>query len=455
MTNTTTTTNGMATFESSMDNCVDLFYKIGASRGKDIIPSFRKAYNDDPDMALRIAQWVRDVRGGSGERKLYKDILVNLAENDEMACRALMVKTPELGRWDDLLSLMGTSLEKDAMTLIKNGLLVEKDSLCAKWMPRKGEVAVKLRNFMEMSPKQYRKTLVTMTNVVETAMCKKDWNSIDFSKIPSVASARYQKAFNKNAEVAYREYKGNLATGEATINAGAVYPYDVVKSVNEGDRQVADAQWKALPNYMEGSNERVIPVVDVSGSMWCPAGGSSSVSCLDVAVSLGLYISERNEGIFKDKFVTFSTHPSFVSVSGSLSNRLRTMKNSDWGMSTNVEAVFNLLLDSAVQHSVQESDMPTKILILSDMQFNQCANMGDNFMDMISAKYKNAGYKAPELVFWNMRAGNNVPVTFDQKGVALVSGFSPSLMKSVLACESLNPVQMMKDTVCVERYDWC
>jgi len=308
---------------------------------------------------------------------------------------------------------------------------------------------------MEMSPKQYRKTLVTMTNVVETAMCKKDWNSIDFSKIPSVASARYQKAFNKNAEVAYREYKGNLATGEATINAGAVYPYDVVKSVNEGDRQVADAQWKALPNYMEGSNERVIPVVDVSGSMWCPAGGRSSVSCLDVAVSLGLYISERNEGIFKDKFVTFSTHPSFVSVSGSLSNRLRTMKNSDWGMSTNVEAVFNLLLDSAVQHSVQESDMPTKILILSDMQFNQCANMGDNFMDMISAKYKNAGYKAPELVFWNMRAGNNVPVTFDQKGVALVSGFSPSLMKSVLACESLNPVQMMKDTVCVERYDWC
>jgi hypothetical protein len=455
MTNKTTTTNGMATYGSSLNSCVDLFYKIGASRGKDIVPSFKEAFNDDPDMALRIAQWVRDVRGGSGERKLFKDILVDLAKTDPMACRALMVKTPELGRWDDLLALVGTPLEKDAFTLIKGGLLDEKDSLCAKWMPRKGDVAVKLRNFMEMSPKQYRKTLVTMTNVVETAMCAKDWDSIDFEKIPSVASARYQKAFNKNAEVAYREYKSKLETGEAEIKADAVYPYDVVKSVRFGDERIANAQWKALPNYMEGSKERVIPVVDVSGSMGCSAGGNANVTCMDVAISLGLYISEKNEGIFKDKFITFSSNPQFQTVSGSLANRLQTMRRADWGMSTNVEATFNMILESAKQHSVPESDMPTKILILSDMQFNSCARMGDTFMDMITRKYEQAGYKVPELVFWNINASNNVPVTFDQNGTALVSGFSPALMKSVLACESLNPVQMMKDTVCIERYDWC
>ncbi len=452
--NKTTTTNGMETYKSSLNNCVDLFYKVGASRGKDIIPDFTKAFNEDPDMALRIAQWVRDVRGGSGERRLFKDILVNLAKTDEMACRALMVKIPEVGRWDDLLVLVGTSLEKDAFTLIKNGLLIEKDPLCAKWMPRKKDVAVKLRNFMGMTPKQYRKTLVTLTNVVETDMCAGKWDSIDFGKLPSVASARYQKAFNKNAEGAYMKYKSQLETGEAVVNAGAVYPYDIIKSVGHGDATVANAQWKALPNYMEGSDERVIPVVDTSFSMTCSAGGSS-VTCMDVAISLGLYISERNEGIFKDKFITFSSNPSFQSVDGSLANRLKTMRTADWGMSTDVEAVFNLILNSAKTHSVPESDMPTKILILSDMQFNSCAKLGETFMDMITAKYEQAGYKVPELVFWNLNNSNNVPVTFDTNGTALVSGFSPALMKSVLTCESLNPVQMMKDTVCIERYDWC
>jgi hypothetical protein len=453
--NKTETTNGMEVFESSLNANVDLFYKIGASRGKNITPDFVKAFNEDPDMALRIAQWVRDVRGGSGERQIFKDILVSLAETDEMACRCLMVKTPELGRWDDLLALMGTSLEKDAMTLIKGGLLTEKDSLCAKWMPRKGEVAVKLRKFMEMSPKQYRKTLVELTNVVETSMCSKNWDEIDFSKLPSVASARYQKAFNKNAEVAYREYKGNLVDGTAEIKAGAVYPYDVIKSLNHGDSVVADAQWKALPDYMEGSTERVIPVVDVSGSMWTPAGQNGNVTCLDVAVSLGLYIAEKGQGVFKDKFITFSSNPEFVQLAGNLSTRYRTMESSSWGMSTNVESVFNMILTSAKTHSVPESDMPTKILILSDMQFDRCTSMGGTFMGMITKKYEDAGYKVPNLVFWNINSSNGTPVTFDEKGTALVSGFSPAIMKSVLACESLDPVQMMKDTVGIERYDWC
>lgn len=451
--NKTTTTNGMDAYESTLDNCVDLFYKIGASRGQDVVPSFRKAFNDDPDMALRIALWVRDVRGGSGERQIFKDILVNLANNDEMACRALMVKTPELGRWDDLLALVGTPLEKDAFTLIENGIKVEKDSLCAKWMPRKGEVAVKLRAFMEMTPKQYRKTLVTLTDVVETKMCAKEWDAIDFEKLPSLASARYQTAFNKNAVTQYKEFKEKLVEGTAKINAGAVYPYDVVKSLHSGDKNVADAQWNALPNYMEGSSERVVPLVDVSGSMMTSAGRNGNVTCLDVAISLGLYISERNEGIFKDKFITFASNPKMLSLTGSLSSRYQQMERSDWGMSTNVESALDLILKSAVTHSVPESHMPTKLLILSDMQFNNCVR-GGTLSETLTRKFEEAGYKVPDVIFWNLNASNNVPVTFDQKGTALVSGFSPSLMKSVLSCESLDPVQMMKDTVCVERYDW-
>lgn len=453
MNNTTKTTNGMEAFKSSLNSCMDLFYKIGASRGKNIIPDFENALKEDTDMAIRIAQWVRDVRGGSGERQLYRDILVHLANTEKDICRALMVKTPEIGRWDDLLSLAGTPLESDAFALIKYGLLEEKSGLCAKWLPRKGEVAIKLRKFMGMTPKQYRKTLVNLTNVVESKMCAKDWDSIEFDKLPSLAAARYQSAFNKNAQEQYRKYKSGLSSGTATINAGAVYPYDIVKSVRHGDKAVSDAQWKALPNYMEGSSERIIPLVDVSGSMCCSAGVNMNLTCLDVAISLGLYISERNEGIFKDKFITFSTDPQFVGLSGSLSARIGKMERSSWEMSTDIEKALDMILNSAKLYSVPQSHMPTKILILSDMQFN-CCRRGGNFKATLERKYQDAGYKVPNIIFWNLNSHSNIPVTYDTNGTALVSGFSPSLMKSVLKSEDLNPIQIMKETVCIDRYDW-
>lgn len=455
MSNDTTTTNGMKTFESSLDNCVDLFFKIGASRGQNIIPQFEQAFNEDPDITLRIAQWVRDVRGGSGERQIFKDILKWMATESEMGCRALMIKTPTVGRWDDLLALVGTPLEKDAFTLIGHGLLVEKDALCAKWMPRKGDVAIKLRNFLGMTPKQYRKTLVGLTNVVESQMCAKDWDAIDFGKLPSVASARYQKAFNKNAEVAYRKFKEALTEGVETVNAGAVYPYDIIKSINNnGDDTVANAQWKNLPNYMEGVTGRILPVVDVSASMGCSASGSTSISCMDVAISLGLYISERNEGIFQDKFITFSESPELISLSGSLKQRLIDMKSSNWGYNTNIAKVFDLVLNSGITHSVPNDEMPNKILILSDMQFDS-AKQDSTIMDTIIRKYEDAGYDVPDIVFWNIRDVGTVPVEFNTDGVALVSGFSPAIMKSVIACEKLTPIDIMKDAVNIERYDWC
>jgi hypothetical protein len=317
------TENGMATNSTSLNACVDLFFNIGAMRGQDkerLIATFSKAFIEDPKRAMKLLFWARDVRGGAGERQVFKDILVYLAENHDLALKPNLHLISEYGRFDDLLVLSGTYLEKEAFQLIADALTAQ-NGLCAKWMPRKGQTAEKLRTFLKFSPKQYRKTLVNLTNVVETKMCAKEWDSIEFGKLPSVASARYQKAFGKNAYESYSAYIQSLVKGEAKINAGAVYPYDVTKSLNHGNSTVANEQWKALPNYMEGANDMILPVVDVSGSMSSPAGGSKTVTCMDVAISLGLYISERNEGPFKDAFITFSSNPQLQVLSGSLKDR--------------------------------------------------------------------------------------------------------------------------------------
>jgi hypothetical protein len=459
------TENGMATNSTSLNACVDLFFNIGAMRGQDkqrLIATFSKAFNEDPKRAMKLLFWARDVRGGAGERQVFKDILVYLAENHDLVLKPNLHLISEYGRWDDLLVLTGKYLEKEAFTLISDALIAE-NGLCAKWMPRKGPIAEKLRKFTGMSPKQYRKSLVGLTSVVETKMCAKDWNSIDFGKLPSVASARYQKAFGKNAYESYSAYIASLVKGEAKINAGAVYPYDVTKSLNHGNKTVANEQWKALPNYLEGANDMILPVVDVSGSMSSPAGGSKTVTCMDVAISLGLYISERNEGPFKDAFITFSSTPQLQVLSGTLSDRYTQMSNSDWGMSTNLEATFKLILDQATKHNLSQDEMPNKVLILSDMEFNAATGGGGwrneggkwtpTAQQMIEKMYNDAGYKVPQIVYWNIQSRNGgIPVAFDTQGTALVSGFSPAIMTSLLGGDIESPQQIMDKTILSERY---
>lgn len=461
----TITENGMATNSSSLNACVDLFFNIGAMRGQDkkrLIATFSSAFNEDPKRAMKLLFWARDVRGGAGERQVFKDIITYLAADHDLALKPNLHLIAEYGRWDDLLALTGTILEEDAFTLIQEALVAE-NGLCAKWMPRKGIIANKLRNFMKMSPKEYRKTLVNLTNVVETKMCAKDWDSIEFSKLPSVASARYQKAFWKNSPDGYGAYVESLVNGETTINAGAVYPYDITKSLAYGDNKVANEQWKALPNYLEGASDMILPVVDVSGSMSTPAGGSKNVTCMDVAISLGLYISERNEGPFKDAFVTFSDNPQLQVVSGNLTDRYRQMKSADWGMSTNLEATFELILNQAKKHGLAQDQMPNKILILSDMEFNAATrgggwrNTGSDWnptaQQMIEQMYEDAGYKMPQIVYWNIQSRNGgVPVAFDKLGTALVSGFSPAIMTSLLGGDIESPQQIMDKTILSERY---
>ena len=467
--NNTVTENGMTTNSSSLDACVDLFFTIGAMRGQDktrLISKFSHALLSDPNRAMKILFWVRDIRGGAGERQIFKDIMVYLAENHPQFLKENIPYVSEYGRWDDLLTLVGTKLETEALTQIR-WALENKNGLAAKWMPRKGPVANRLRQFLEMSPKQYRKTLVELTKVVETQMCSNEWEKIDFGKLPSVASARYQKAFWKRNEAGYKAYIASLQKGEAKINASAVYPYDVTKSLQRGNADVAIEQWKALPNYMEGSTERILPVVDVSGSMSCPAGGNKNVTCMDVSLSLGLYISERNEGAFKDAFVTFSSEPSLQYLKGNLRDRFAQLSKAEWGYNTDIEKVFDLILDQARKNSVPESEMPTKVLILSDMEFDSASRSRSGYFgksepsswnptaqQMIEQKYSSAGYKMPQIVYWNIQSrGDNVPVAFDKTGTALISGFSPSILKSVVRGEITSPSGIMDETILSSRYE--
>jgi hypothetical protein len=451
----------MKAFESTCRANVDLFGKLGASRGKDITQLFDLALIEDSDLAVRIALHGRDVRQGTGERKLFRDVLRHLekVKPNLLTETNLLRKVPELGRWDDLLVFSTREVKEVAYSLIRDALR-DGNGLCAKWMPRKGALARELREFMHFSPKQYRKTLVSLTQVVETLMCNREFEAINFNHVPSLAMSRYTKAFKKHAPAHFEAWKAALKKGDpkvAKVNAGAVYPYDVIKTVRYGDSSVADAQWEALPNYI--GDARVLPLVDVSGSMTCPAGGYGAkgvtVSCLDVAVSLGLYCASKNTGDFKDVFLTFSSSPEFVTVKGTLSQRYNTMAKSNWSMSTDLQKALKKILQVACDKDVPQEEMPTALLIMSDMQFN-CCRPDARAVEMIRNDYENAGYEVPAIVFWNINAHGNVPVTFDETGTALVSGFSPSIMKSVLSADlnNMTPEGIMRKTVMTERYDF-
>ena len=466
------TENGMKARQSTANALTDLFFKIGAMRGQDVIPAWTAARVQDADLASRIALWARDVRGGAGERKIFRDILVDMVNTDSERAMSLATKIPELGRWDDFLALVGTPLETFAFESIRYAL-EDSNGLCAKWMPRQGEVAVKLRKHLGWTPKFYRKRLVELTKVVETQMCAKDWDNINFNHVPSVASSRYKKAFSRHTEK-YKEWTAALVSKDpevaasVKVNAGAVYPYDVLKGVinHYGHYSTSNldhirAQWDALPNFVGDAN--ILPLVDVSGSMTSSAGGynaklksNSGVTCLDVAVSLGLYLADKNTGKFKDTFLTFSSQPQLLNLQGNILDKVKQMVTSKWEMSTNLHLALDKILQTAIEGNVMQSEMPEVLLILSDMQFDQCTRYDDSAMEMIARKYIDNAYNVPNIVFWNLNAHDNVPVKYDTRGAALVSGFSPSIVKAVLQAEmdDFTPEAIMMQTIMNPRYDY-
>ena len=465
----TLTENGALTRKSTGDAVLNLFSLGGALRSRtpeDRVSLFSKAYREDADLAMKALFYFRDIRGGQGERDTFRIIANALARGNNTSILKNTHYIPVYGRWDDLFSFVGTPFEKDAFSLLKmqldNDIKVfnEKEkgmSLLAKWLPSENTssaktraLATKFRTFLGATPREYRTTLADLRGylkVVERAMSSGNWNGIDYEHIPSRASMIYRKAFGRHDPDGYGSYIKAVEKGEKTIHAATLYPYDLVEKVlnGEGDATL-DAQWKALPDYTSGGNALV--VADVSGSMEGRPLASS--------VGLALYFAERNHGIFHNYFMTFTGVPQLVEVVGrTLTEKIGNISSAHWEQNTNVQAVFDLILSKAVKGGIPEEDMPRKIFIISDMEFDAAdhGNKRTNF-DAIKAKYKASGYEMPTLIFWNVYArSNQSPVKFDERGVMLVSGQSPSIFKSVMESKVVTPYDLMLEVLNGERYE--
>jgi hypothetical protein len=456
----TYTENGMLAHSTTSNPLLDMFFKIGATRHLsevDIVDIFSKAFAYNPTLAVRCMFYNRDIRGGQGERRSFRVMLAWLTQNYPETAINIIKYVPEYGRWDDLFSTVGNSRVWKVATDFILFSLKAGDALCAKWMPRDNKKYREIANYLVetwgITPKQYRKLIAGNTNVVESLMCNGLWNKINYNSVPSKASNIYRNSFKRHDTERYNEWIDSLSKKDTTskINAGAIFPHDIVKPYYDGkplDRTLEE-QWKALPDYVsEGVS--FLPICDVSGSM-------SSYAVLDKAITLSIYLAERNKSIFKNGFMTFSGDAHFVQIhSKSLYAKVQEVRNtritSMWESNTDLTNLFKVLLGHARDAEVSPSDMPDTLLILSDMQFDPSwYNRNQSAMEMIKESYERFGYKFPNIVFWNLRSSDNVPVKADTKGTILVSGYSPSIMKNVLSNE-YTPVNMMLRVLNSDRY---
>lgn len=441
------TANGAVTHSTSLNAVVDMFFLAGASRKMDekaMINIFVKAFDQDPILAIKCLFWSRDVRGGAGERRFFQVVMKSLIKNfpyPELVDQ-LMINVPEYGYWKDVFTL------EEPTTNNLNWLTTQLEEnpnkgLLAKWWPRKGKWFSSAHKYLNVTPKEFRKRLVELTKVVETQMCNREFEAIKYEQVPSQAFQKYKKAFAKRDEARFVKFITKALKGEVKINSSTLFPYQLYQSYYQGkDRNTLDAQWKNLPDYVgEGS---FLPMCDVSGSM----GGLP----MDISVSLGVYLSERNKSVFKDAFLTFSGLPTLQYLKGTVSQRFDQLRTAHWAMNTDLTAAFELVLDKAVQNQLLQSDMPDTILIISDMEFDP-AWMGKTNYETIQMMYENAGYTAPKIAFWNVKGREgNVPVNAKASNVALISGASPAIVKNVLAGKDFTPTGIMLETLNSDRY---
>ena len=461
------TENGAPTFSTSGAALTDFIGQAGAAKEDRIVSLFAPLYTHDPVLAARALFWLRDIRGnGQGRRATFRASLRWLADNNIDMLQRLLPLVPEYGRWDDLLVFdAGSKAEMLAFELIR--LTLDSGSsaaaLCAKWMPRKGSVAVRLTQYMGVSPRIYRKILVSLTNVVETQMCRKEFEAINFSHVPSVAMARYTKAFRKKAPVAFGQYLADLqnvekvASGEVKINVDTLYPHDVIRSMKGGNALSAliDIQWNKLKEkFASFTEKKVIVMADVSGSM--EIGISGSVEAIDVSTGMAIFLSELIQGPFNGSVITFTEKPRIFDLSNySTLYDKYTALNKDVGYNTNVQGAFDALLKHAVSIRASQADLPEYILLISDMEFDAACNRQTNFQ-VEKRKYEEQGYTLPKVIFWNVNArGAQSPVRMSENGTALVSGFSPSMIKTVMDAdfEQFTPYAIALDAINVKRYD--
>ena len=439
------TANGAVTHSTSGNALLDLFAVAGALRNNNeqqILNLWTKAFHENPEIALRMLLWIRDCRGGAGERRTFRVIYKDLKERYPDAAKRVMAKVPLVGRWDDLFE-SGVVTDAELEMILAN----LDNGLVCKWIPRKGEVFNRLCKMSKTPYGTFRRTVVANSKTVEQLMSKREWGAIKYAGVPSRAMSIYSKAFGKHDPKGFADFMAKVEKGEAKINASALFPYDLLRNYRQGKgRNVIDAQWKALPNYST-KEENMLVLADVSGSMLGAVHGN--VAPMDVSVSLAIYISERNNGLFKDTFITFTDVPTLQVLKGSLTDRINQVQG-PVGYSTNFIAAFELVLNAAVKNRVPQEEMPTKIIAISDMEFNQCG--GSTNFEVVKRKYENAGYKMPIMVFWNVngRAGNS-PVKMHDLNTCLVSGASPSIIPSILG-ESIDPYSVMMRTLDNERY---
>lgn len=463
--NETTTENGAVAFKSSLSANVDLFFTIGARRGASVQKEFTNALLENAETAVRILLWSRDVRGGAGERQHFRDLLVEGLDQLTVEQATNVIKLiPEVGRFDDLMVLAKTTYAETAAKVWTDAI-ADGNGLAAKWAPRKDKKGARfLRQFVGMTEAQWRKHVVANTNVVEQQMCSGDWHEVNYNHVPSRAMQVYRKAFKRNDSSRMERYLMDLEEGKegVKVNAGAIFPHTCVapflqyysyygdQSFTSADRKLFEAQWKALPDFMEGSESSgILPVCDVSGSMTVD-------KCLPlmVSVGLGLYVAERNRGPFKDVICTFSERPNLVTLKGEgLAARVKEVQQLDWGMNTDFNAVFERILEVGQRNNLTDADMPDTILVFSDMEFDSCGGRRTNY-EQYRRQFEANGYTVPKLVFWNLHSRNGTtPVTYKQDGTALVSGFSPSIMTSLLK-GVISPEQVMTEAVYTERYSF-
>lgn len=482
--NESKTANGAFAYGSTKSAVLDMFSMGGAFRNRsdeDVAQLFSKAFGENPLLAMKTLFYLRDIEQGQGERRFFRIALKHLALHNQDALRKNLHLIPAFGRWDDMWVLLETGLKKDVSELVKKQLVKDKKSehpsLLAKWMPSENassfqtkKYAKILREAYGVTPKQYRKLLSTLRkriNLVETKLSEKRYDEIEYDKLPSRAGLIYRGAFFRNDEERYKAFLDKLTKGEAKVNAKTLYPYDIVKNAFIGysgrniwshyyggnkkltaeDIQLLDAQWKSLPDFIGERKENSIAVVDTSGSM--------NGTPMEVAISLGIYLAERNKGVFHNHFFTFSDTPELKQVVGSnIVEKARNLSDSSWGGSTNVEAVFRKILNTAVKNNLSQDEMIGKVYIISDMQFNSCTRGVDvHIFKQLEKDFARHGYKMPNLVFWNVNAFlSNTQFTMNEQGVQLVSGFSPTIFKQLLSADGKTPYELMLEVIDSDRY---
>lgn len=446
------TANGAITNSTTLNKCLDFFAIAG--NHQDMLGSFLSAFGENEQLAIRILFWSRDCRGGAGTKKNFQICLSWLQEHRPEIFSKIFRLVPEYGYWKDLYKLQPTD---ELVRYIANTLINEEDhSLCAKYCPRKGLWFLKLRQFLGFTPTVFRHHIVNRTQVVEQLMCARKWSKIEYSTVPSVASRIYSGTFGRHDPARYSAYLQAVNNGKQKINASVLFPSDIYADYRHGTlkEDAVRALWNNMPNFMAGCKERIMPICDVSGSMkW--GNRAQKVQPIDVSVALGVYLAEHNEGPFHNCFMTFSEKPEIVTLTGNdIFAKFEYIKNYIQGYNTDLQAVFDLILRRVIECHLSQEDLPTKLLILSDMEIDCVMNQADktNF-EAIEEKFKNAGYERPGLIFWNIEGrGNNMPVTLADKNCALVSGYSPAIVQSVLGGDDLSPMAVMLRTINSERY---